>query len=254
MTISAPYILKSEIEMSERKRLRLQRSMILDSNEPEDFGHWIMLDLMTLILVFFIILYANLLQSTSVITVKGVKTSPTQTLKPVVSKIVNRLEKINQQSKVEEKSVEFYRVEKNIKKAMEHINIKDFSIEINQNRLKLILGEKISFSIGSAQLLNEIKEPLKQIAQFLNREYTYKIIISGHTDNIPIHMEKYPSNWDLSVARALSVAKFLMKHDVDPYNLSVEGYGQYNPIADNDSWEGRKANRRVEISFIAHAL
>lgn len=77
------------------------------------------------------------------------------------------------------------------------------------------------------------------------------IIIAGHSDNVPIHNEKFRSNWDLSATRAINVMNFMVENGgINPDNFSIQAYGEYKPKYDNSTEEGRARNRRVEI-FIA---
>ena len=246
--------LKSELEMSERKLLRLQRLKSLEGFEAEDLSLWTMLDLMTLILVFFIILYADLIPLAPPM-ILGInpatltqfeKTGPHE--KRVEKTIIGQFRSKN--NPVYKNETAFLDIEENIHMAMEGTDIKDYSIKMVGDRIILVIGEKISFPLGRAELLDHIKTPLEKMADFLYQEQAYKIVVSGHTDDTPIHTSRFPSNWELSIARAMSVANFLMAYNLDPRRISVEGFGQYNPIADNTDPKSRQANRRVEISLI----
>jgi chemotaxis protein MotB len=76
--------------------------------------------------------------------------------------------------------------------------------------------------------------------------------IEGHTDNVPIHNAAFASNWDLSTARAMAVAMMLLNETgADPQKMSIAGYAQYHPSASNDTAEGRRANRRVDIVVVS---
>ncbi len=232
--------LKLELEISENKRNRLQRNNLIKSLEPEDFNIWIMLDIMTLILIFFIVLYMNLLSE---------KNRPQSILTPIINILTTAPITNPPSKKIAGDKIEEARIKKNLQNAMSGMSISDYSINTSSSRTTLTLSDGISFKSGSADLTDEIKLPLEKIADFLNREYVYKLVVSGHTDNRPIHTDLFPSNWELSIARALSVAKHLISHQVDPNDLSVEGFGQYSPISSNLTPEGRKTNRRVEITI-----
>ncbi|MBU0973013.1 MAG: flagellar motor protein MotB [Proteobacteria bacterium] len=234
--------LKAELEMSERKLLRLQRRKFLEGFEAEDLSLWTMLDLMTLILVFFIVLYAD-----------SMPLAPQKLFEKSTASLVGQVQKIVLPSKkipVFRDDTAFLTMEDNLHQAMAGTNIDDYSIVMTHDRIVVTIGEKISFPVGQAELLDHIKAPLKKMAGFLYQEQEYKIIVSGHTDDTPIHTSRFPSNWELSVARALSVANFLMTQNLDPRRISVEGFGQYRPVADNRDAASRQANRRVEISLI----
>ena len=115
------------------------------------------------------------------------------------------------------------------------------------------LAEAGFFDPGSAsvkpaglQVLQRIAEKLRQIPQNLR--------VEGHTDNIPIHTAQFPSNWELSTARATNVLEYLITNaDVPPERLSAVGYGQYRPTASNEKADGRAANRRVDLVIIGAA-
>jgi chemotaxis protein MotB len=85
-------------------------------------------------------------------------------------------------------------------------------------------------------------------------QYGLDMRVEGHTDNVPIHNAAFASNWDLSTARAMAVAMMLLRESgVDPQKMSIAGYAQYHPAASNDTPEGRKANRRVDIVVVSRA-
>lgn len=114
---------------------------------------------------------------------------------------------------------------------------------------KLIFGHQLLFSPGSAEIKEEMGPVLERIAKFIVTS-TYQIYIDGHTDDIPIHTAQYPSNNELSLARAYN----LMSHLVNEKNLesvymALAGYGESHPLDTNDTPEGREKNRRVEIIF-----
>jgi chemotaxis protein MotB len=78
-----------------------------------------------------------------------------------------------------------------------------------------------------------------------------KVTVTGHTDNVPIHRPEFPSNWDLSVKRAVNFLKVLLENkQLDPRKFSATGMGEYHPVASNDTPEGRAKNRRVEVAIL----
>lgn len=133
--------------------------------------------------------------------------------------------------------------------------IKQGEIEVVQlkDKLSLSMVEKILFDSGSSVIKKHGKEVLDRVAGILKKVSDRQIRIEGHTDNVPIGeriKEKFPSNWELSTARATNVVKYLIEKGVDPNLLSPAGYGQYRPVAPNDTEEGRAKNRRIEIVLI----
>ena len=96
-------------------------------------------------------------------------------------------------------------------------------------------------------------DKIKRIAEVLT-QYGLDMRVEGHTDNVPIHNAQFASNWDLSTARAMVVAMMLLNESgVDPQRMSIAGYAQYHPSAGNDTPEGRRANRRVDIVVVSTA-
>ncbi len=280
--------LRTELEMSERKRLRLQRSRFLKDFEPEDTSLWTMLDLMSLILIFFIMLYTVPAPPAASDIIPKIQQPLSKIFKKPVSRDTARPgnddnsrnednfgnnEKLTTDEKfttdgrfqnhtrVEKTSASrgregppdtmgFLALEKDLHLAMAGTALSDYDIRMTRDRIKLVIGENISFPVGKAELLDHIKGPLAKIGDALSREQGFRIVVAGHTDTTPINTPRFPSNWELSLARALGVAKFLMARDVNPARISVEGFGPYQPVASNTDPESRRANRRVEISLI----
>lgn len=120
--------------------------------------------------------------------------------------------------------------------------------------VSLMLPSAAFFDAGKAVLKNEAKANLKKISVLLNQQFYENIVrIEGHTDNQPIlsKKRKYKSNWELSVARAVSVLYYLTEScGITPSNLYVAGFGEYEPIASNSSKTGRDENRRVELVIL----
>ncbi len=107
------------------------------------------------------------------------------------------------------------------------------------------------FNSGEATLQPGAAEKITRIASVL-MQYGLNMRVEGHSDDVPIHNAEFDSNWDLSTARAMAVAKMLLSQSgVDPKLMSVAGYGQYQPAVSNDTPEGRRANRRVDIVVVS---
>jgi len=133
----------------------------------------------------------------------------------------------------------------------EEIKKHEIQMRVTPEGLVVSLSEIGFFDSGDATLLPGGRSTLARIASILN-EKGFQIRIEGHTDNVPIHTARFKSNWDLSTARATEVVSLLVeKHGFDPEQISAAGYSQYHPVADNDSAEGRQANRRVDLIIVA---
>ena len=113
--------------------------------------------------------------------------------------------------------------------------------------LQINLGEKLTFRSGQAVLLDKSKSVLDEIAGIID-DNIQRIDVRGNTDDIPIHNSEFNSNWELGAARAISVVRYLVRRtNIDPGRFRATSLGEYNPIASNQTVEGRKKNRRVEI-------
>ncbi|MDZ7754149.1 MAG: flagellar motor protein MotD [Gammaproteobacteria bacterium] len=112
--------------------------------------------------------------------------------------------------------------------------------------LELEIKTSILFDSGSARLKGEAVDVLGEVATLL-KQFPNPIQVEGFTDDVPINTPAYPSNWELSAARAASVVHLFMKYDVRPDRMMAIGYGEYRPIADNETADGRARNRRVVI-------
>lgn len=122
---------------------------------------------------------------------------------------------------------------------------------IDSRGLVVSVNNAIFFDPGSAQIKKENEKTLLDIARTVNTMNNF-IRIEGHTDNVPMKSETYPSNWDLSAARAANVVQlFINQADVPPEKLVAVGYGEYRPIADNSTEEGRAKNRRIDIIVLS---
>jgi chemotaxis protein MotB len=113
------------------------------------------------------------------------------------------------------------------------------------------VADRHFFAVGSAHVKDEAIALLDKIAEALLK-YNNMIHIEGHTDNVPISTSQYPSNWELSAARSINVAKYLIQeHAVPPGRISTLGYAEFRPLASNDTPAGRAQNRRVEIILVS---
>lgn len=126
------------------------------------------------------------------------------------------------------------------------ISDKLVSVAGNELWLQIELRDSILFTSGSADPSAQAQTIFEEIAHIL-KDYPNPIQVEGHTDNIPVNLPRYPSNWELSAARAAAIVKWLAQKGVDPVRLSAVGYGEFQPVADNSTSEGRSLNRRVVL-------
>lgn len=128
----------------------------------------------------------------------------------------------------------------------------DNSIRFEENKRGVVIHilDNLLFASGNADLSKSSVIVLHRLANIL-KKLPNDLRIEGHTDNVPINSKEFPSNWHLSVARALNTAYYLIsKEGLSPDRVSIVGYSEYKPIASNDTPEGRIMNRRVDIVVI----
>lgn len=125
-------------------------------------------------------------------------------------------------------------------------NVSGVSVKTDPRGVVVTFSDAILFSSGSAEIKKEAFDVLEKLSKTLNT-VPGRIIIEGHTDNVPISGGKYSSNWELSTARAASVLHFFITKGVDPNRFAIAGYGEYRPVASNETEDGRAKNRRVEL-------
>jgi chemotaxis protein MotB len=239
--------------------------------ESDNVDRWLVsyADFITLLFAFFVVMYAissvndgkyRVLSDTLIEAFKTPPKAiqPIQAGKPQQSQISPLENKIGvpKPSQIESLPLEqqeqpLARITNRIKHNLQTLVERNF-ITVTSNKLwvEVEINTSILFSSGSAELELESDEPLKKLAGLLAEIPNY-VDVEGYTDNLPINNAVYPSNWELSAARAASVVELFIKYGVEPKRLSVIGYGQYRPIANNDSIEGRRQNRRIRVVILA---
>lgn len=133
----------------------------------------------------------------------------------------------------------------------EQIDAKLLEVEEKEGELKFVFPGRVLFASGSVKMSKKGKAILLKTAPTLKKNKTQKIVVEGHTDNLPVRSlakQGILTNWELSTARAVSVVRFLQeKVGIEPARLSAVGYSHYRPVASNNTEEGRSQNRRIEI-------
>ena len=133
----------------------------------------------------------------------------------------------------------------------DEIENKVVRVRMERRGIIVSIGENGTFDSGSAEIRPEGKELLDVIAGRLT-SVGNQIRVEGHTDNVPISTERFPSNWELSTARATAViSRLVANFDMSPELLSAAGYGEFRPAVPNDTVEGRARNRRVDIIILS---
>jgi chemotaxis protein MotB len=122
-----------------------------------------------------------------------------------------------------------------------------------KGKLTVDVVDKILFDSGRAEVKPEGLEVLRRVVAILKSVTDKTIRVEGHTDNVPISgglIKRYPTNWELSAARAITVTRYLEKEGLDPALLSASAFGEYQPVAENETPEGRAKNRRIAIILL----
>jgi chemotaxis protein MotB len=135
---------------------------------------------------------------------------------------------------------------------------KDVTISQLQGKLTVNILDRILFDSGEADLKPDGAAVLRKVAVILTQHPNLKVHVIGHTDNVPIKSSarsRFPTNWELSTARANAAVRFLCeKAGVDPRRLGAVGYGEFRPVADNSTAEGRAKNRRIAITILSEEM
>jgi chemotaxis protein MotB len=122
-------------------------------------------------------------------------------------------------------------------------------IALRNGRMVIQLANDVLFDSGHTEIKPAGQQALAQVAVIFKSIGDRKFQVAGDTDNVPIHSERFPSNWELSTARAVEVVRFLIAQGVRPDVLSAAGYGEFDPVASNDDASSRARNRRIEITL-----
>jgi chemotaxis protein MotB len=176
--------------------------------------------------------------------------------KGTIEGLENKLE--NERAVVEQKDKEISDLEKTrqeIENSLkEQIAQKNIKIEEIEGKLKVTFVDKILFDSGSVKIKPKGREVLLTLAESFKENEAQSIVVEGHTDDVQIGsalQDRFPTNWELSAARATSVVRFLQeKGTIAPERLTASGYSFYKPVDTNETDEGRKQNRRIEIILI----
>lgn len=135
-----------------------------------------------------------------------------------------------------------------VKDALLGFSSDELTVREKNGKVYVAMSDKLLFQSGSARLDKRGEEALGKLAEVLNKQTDIDVFIEGHTDNKPINTVQFKDNWDLSVIRATSVVRILIKnYNVNPLQIQPSGRGEYMPVDDNETAEGRSKNRRTEI-------
>ncbi len=139
----------------------------------------------------------------------------------------------------------------NLKGAIGNLDDKDINIKVDKGVVYIDISDKLLFKSGSYDITDNAKEVLGKVATVLKAQPDIEFMVEGHTDNVAFSKGILVDNWDLSVKRATSVVRILQKqYGLDPAKIAAAGRGEYKPVADNSTPEGKAANRRTRIVIL----
>ena len=170
-------------------------------------------------------------------------------LKEKMEKLAEREATINKlQAEVDAQNARLQSLLNSVKYALLAFSSDELTVTQNNGKIYVAMSDKLLFESGSAQVNKQGKEALGKLAEVLKKQHDIDVFIEGHTDNKPIKTVQFKDNWDLSVVRATSVVRILTKdYGVNPLQILPCGRGEFMPVDNNESVEGRAHNRRTEI-------
>lgn len=172
-------------------------------------------------------------------------TSEKGQLKQILDDAQARLDELRRQkAAAEERATTFKQL---VQRLHSMIDAGQLKVGIRDGRMIIAMPNDVLFDSGRTEIKPVGQRALGEVAQVLSSIHGRDFLVAGHTDDVPIHTERFPSNWELSTARAVVVTKFLIAHSMPPEVLAAAGYGEFDPVAKNDSDEHRALNRRTEI-------
>ncbi len=240
---------------------KVELELALEVTSEGETSGWIFTfaDMMTLILTFFVLMFS--MSKIEVDKFKAIMASVQASFGEYSPAIENLQVVQNEDQQKVEASSEADHVQQALAEEMENKrmlkDIQDFITEkgINKNivasvengKIVLRVKDKALFSSGAADLNANAEPILEDIIAIINRYINFRVSIAGHTDNVPIHTERFPSNWELSAIRATTVLRYLIGEGVQTDRVTATGYGELLPLSPNDTPENRAHNRRVEF-------
>ena len=170
-------------------------------------------------------------------------------LREKMEKLAEREATINKlQAEVDAQNARLQSLLNSVKDALLGFSSDELTVTEKNGKIYVAMSDKLLFESGSAQVNKQGKEALGKLAEVLKKQHDIDVFIEGHTDNKPIKTVQFKDNWDLSVVRATSVVRILTKdYGVNPLQILPCGRGEFMPVDNNESVEGRAHNRRTEI-------
>ncbi|MCF7801300.1 MAG: flagellar motor protein MotB [Candidatus Marinimicrobia bacterium] len=222
-------------EVAAKKQSQARKSSAL-KDESTAGEEWLttFADMMTLLMTFFVLLFSM------------------STIDPV--KLQQFGESLGTQegsTRPSEKLVSLSEISRDIQQVIAQEQLGSMvQVSMTSRGVTMGIASDLAFGVGSSDLSDQIKDFLSRLIPTM-QQATYNIAVEGHTDNVPIRSQRFPSNWELSASRASAVIRFLVEQGVAADKLRAIGYGDTRPKASNDTEAGRERNRRVDITFLS---
>jgi chemotaxis protein MotB len=160
----------------------------------------------------------------------------------------SELQELRKQREAAEKRLAAFRkLQEKLRKLIDTGKLK---VNFRHGQMVLELPSDVLFKSGHSKLGNRAQAALSEVTDILLEFKDRRLMIAGHTDNRPISTKRFPNNWHLSTARAVSVLDFFVSQGFDPTKLAATGYGEFDPVGDNETEAGREQNRRIEIILV----
>lgn len=166
-----------------------------------------------------------------------------------MTELDNRERTINElQDMINAQNAKVQKLLSSVKEALLGFSSDELTVREKDGKVYVAMSDKLLFESGSANVDKRGKEALAKLAEVLNKQTDIDVYIEGHTDSKPISTARFKDNWDLSVIRATSVVRILTKdYGVNPLQIQPSGRGEFMPVDNNETPEGRSKNRRTEI-------
>ncbi len=224
---------------------RQQRKSRKNKGKEEGAPQWMVTysDMVTLLLAFFVLLFSfsSIEKEKFVQAMTSIRAALGMTNRSMVMVPPTQRRLLPIQRKFEKS------MEEVVREIQELPDIQDnISFQKTDQGIRIRISNPILFDVGKAQLKGNIYPMLDKIATVL-KSNVFDIVVEGHTDNVPIDNEEFHSNWELSAARAVSVVEYFISSGINPRRCKAVAYGEYQPLAENNTVEGRRKNRRVEV-------
>ena len=244
----------------------MRRKQYLDQRQSDNHERWLVSysDFITLLLAFFVVMYAissvnegkYRVVSDSLVSAFGnaakrpdLATSAAQPLTPLKPRQIFA----NRNGRQRRQQEQMQDMARDIMKVLAPL-VKEGKVRVTQSNrgITVEINASVLFAPGQAALEESSDQTLRAVAQVVKNE-EHAIQVEGHTDNVPIKTVLFPSNWELSTARASSVVRLFIESGVGAHRLTALGYGENRPVESNDIPQGRARNRRVTVTVLSAA-